>query len=38
LAVGGSTLLNDGHTPLKASLSIDTQSRATAGAGLGWRF
>ena len=38
LALGGSTLLNDGRTTFKASVSIDTQDRPTAGAGIGWQF
>jgi hypothetical protein len=30
--------LNDGRTTFKASVSIDTQDRPTAGAGVGWQF
>jgi autotransporter adhesin len=38
VAIGGSTLLNDGRTTFKASVSIDTQDKPTAGAGVGWQF
>ena len=38
LAIGGSTVLGDGHTSIKASAAFDSQSSASAGIGLGWQF
>ena len=38
IAIGGSTLLNDGRTTFKASITLDTQDRPSAGAGIGWQF
>jgi autotransporter adhesin len=38
IALGASTVLNDGRTVLRIGATLDTRSRAGANAGVGWSF
>ena len=38
VAFGASTLLDDGHTVLKANAGVATNGEDTFGAGVGWQF
>src|SRR5512146_107997 len=38
MAVGGSFLLDDNHTALKAAATFDTRGDSGVSAGVGWQF
>lgn len=38
VAVGGSVLLDDNHTALKAAATFDAQGNSGVSAGVGWQF